>query len=316
MTIMKIVSAPVQIRRLSILIVLVVSLFLCSPGFIYAETFTDGIGRKIELTKKPERIVSLAPNITEILFALQLGNKVVGVTDFCDYPVEAGDKPKVGWLISPNLEKIISLQPDIVFATTEGNKPEIVDELERMNIKTYVLNPHNINSVLSDITAIGTVTGQGIVAREIVTSLSRRIDSIKKKALEGRPKRVIYLVSTDPVISAGPGSFIHDLILTAGGANVLSDSPIRYPRIDMEEIILKDPEVIIVPTDLIEQLQEWKKRWGGISAFKNGMVYPINPDIVSRPGPRIIEGLELISEYIRKNPEINKKPSIKNHKIQ
>ena len=316
MIIMKIVSAPVHIKRLSILIALVVPLILCLPCFIYAETFTDGIGRNIELTKRPERIVSLAPNITEILFALQLGNKVVGVTDFCDYPEEAKYKPKVGWLISPNIENIISLQPDIVFATTEGNKPEIVDELERMNIKTYVLNPHNINSILSNITAIGTVTGQGIAAREIVTSLNLRIDAIKKRASEGRPKRVIYLVSTDPVISAGPGSFIHDLILTAGGVNVLSDSPIRYPRIDMEEIILKDPEVIIVPTDLIDQLQGWKKRWGGISAFKNGMVYPINPDIISRPGPRIIDGLELINEYIRNTPESNKKLNIMNHTLQ
>jgi len=316
MTVMKIVSAPVHIRRLSILIVLVLSLILCSPDYIYAETFTDGIGRKIELTKRPERIVSLAPNITEILFSLQSGNKVVGVTDFCDYPEEAINKAKVGWLISPNIEKIISLQPDIVFATTEGNKPEIVDELERMNIKTYVLNPHNINGILSDITAIGAVTGQSSAARELVNSLTRRVDSIKKRALERSPKRVIYLVSTDPVISAGPGSFIHDLILTAGGVNVLSDSPIRYPRVDMEEIILKDPEVIIAPSDLIEQIQGWKKRWGGISALKNGMVYPINPDIVSRPGPRIIDGLELINEYIRNTPESNKKLNIMNHTLQ
>src|SRR3989337_1939633 len=307
---------PAHIKRLCLIFIIFLSAMLYAAECISAEIFTDGIGRKIELAKRPERIVSLAPNITEILFALQLGHKFAGVTDFCDFPEEARHKPKVGWLISPGIEKIISLRPDIVFATTEGNKPEIVDELERMNIKTYVLNPHNINSVLSDITAIGTVTGQGIVAREIVTSLNRRIDSIKKKALEGRPKRVIYLVSTDPVISAGPGSFIHDLILTAGGVNILSDSPIRYPRIDMEEIILKDPEVIIAPSDLIEQIQGWKKRWGGISALKNGMVYPINPDIISRPGPRIIDGLELINEYIRNTPEFNKKFNIINQKLQ
>ena len=271
---------------------------LYSAECIYAETFTDGIGRKIELTKRPERIVSLAPSITEILFALQLGHKVAGVTDFCDFPEEARHKPKVGWLISPGIEKIISLQPDIVFATTEGNKPEIIDELERMNIKTYVLNPHNLNDVLSDITEIGNVTGQRRIARELVGSLTRRINAVKKKALEGRQKRVIYLVSTNPIISAGPGSFIHDLIITAGGINVLSDSPIRYPRIDMEEIILKDPEVIIAPDDLTEQIHEWKKRWSGISAIRNGAVYPVNPDIVSRPGPRIVDGLEMIYEYI------------------
>ena len=289
---------PAHIKRLCLIFIIFLSAMLYSAECIYAETFTDGIGRKIELTKRPERIVSLAPNITEILFALQLGHKVAGVTDFCDFPEEARHKPKVGWLISPGIEKIISLRPDIVFATTEGNKPEIVDELERMNIKTYVLNPHDINDVLSDITEIGNVTGQRSIAQELTGSLTRRINTVKKKAMEGRQKRVIYLVSANPIISAGPGSFIHDLIITAGGINVLSDSPIRYPRIDMEEIILKDPEVIIAPDDLTEQIHEWKKRWSGISAIRNGAVYPVNPDIVSRPGPRIVDGLEMIYEYI------------------
>ena len=289
---------PAHIKRLCLIFTIVLSAILYTAECIYAETFTDGIGRKIELAKRPERIVSLAPNITEILFALQLGHKVAGVTDFCDFPEEARHKPKVGWLISPGIEKIISLRPDIVFATTEGNKPEIVDELERMNIKTYVLNPHDINDVLSDITEIGNVTGQRSIAQELTGSLTRRINTVKKKAMEGRQKRVIYLVSANPIISAGPGSFIHDLIITAGGINVLTDSPIRYPRIDMEEIILKDPEVIIAPDDLTEQIHEWKKRWSGISAIRNGAVYPVNPDIVSRPGPRIVDGLEMIYEYI------------------
>jgi len=289
---------PAHIKRLCLIFTIVLSAILYTAECIYAETFTDGIGRKIELAKRPELIVSLAPNITEILFALQLGHKVAGVTDFCDFPEEARHKPKVGWLISPGIEKIISLRPDIVFATTEGNKPEIVDELERMNIKTYVLNPHDINDVLSDITEIGNVTGQRSIAQELTGSLTRRINTVKKKAMEGRQKRVIYLVSANPIISAGPGSFIHDLIITAGGINVLSDSPIRYPRIDMEEIILKDPEVIIAPDDLTEQIHEWKKRWSGISAIRNGAVYPVNPDIVSRPGPRIVDGLEMIYEYI------------------
>lgn len=296
---------PLYIRKLCILITVCIALIFFSSTCIHAEIVTDGIGRRIELAKKPERIVSLAPNITEILFSLQLGNRIAGVTDFCDYPAEAIDKPKVGWLISPDIEKIISLKPDIVFATTEGNKPEIVDELERMNIRTYVLNPHNIHDVLRDIMAIGNITGQSSVARKMVASLTRRVDAVKKRGSEGRPKRVIYLVSTDPVISAGPGSFIHDLIVTAGGINVLSDSPVRYPRIDMEEIILKDPEIIIAPDNLIEQIRGWQSRWGLISALRDGLVFPINPDIVSRPGPRIIDGLERISDYIHNNPRNN-----------
>lgn len=267
---------------------------------VLAEVFTDGTGRRIEITKKPERIVSLAPSITEILFSLQLGNKITGVTDFCDYPEEAARKPKVGWLISPSIEKIVTLQPDIVFATTEGNKPEIVDELERMSIKTYVLNPRNIHDVLGDIIAIGDISGRTSVAAERVRSLKSRIDAVEKRLSDGRKRRVMYIVSTDPIISAGPGSFIHDLIVTAGGLNIMSDSPVRYPHVNIEEIISRDPEIIIAPRDQIEQIKGWKSRWGGISALSDGMVFPINPDIVSRPGPRIIDGLELISDYIHK----------------
>ncbi|MCC7202557.1 MAG: cobalamin-binding protein [Nitrospirae bacterium] len=303
----KFVSTPVNSRWLCLFVLLLLSFILYFPGNICAETFTDGIGRKIELKKTPERIVSLAPSITEILFSLQLDNRIAGVTDFCDYPEEAKLKPKIGWLISPGIEKIISLKPDIVFATTEGNKPEIVDELERMNIKTYILNPHNISDVIGDILAIGNVTGRSSLARERVASLNRRIDSIKMSRPGSRQKRVMYLVSADPIISAGPGSFIHDLILTAGGINIFSDSPIRYPRVDIEEIISKDPEIIIAPYDLTEQINDWGKRWGGISAIRDRKVFPINPDIVSRPGPRIIDGLELIYDYINNNPRAGRK---------
>lgn len=275
-----------------------------STGSVYAEVYTDDAGRKIEISRKPERIVSLAPSITEILFFLQLGNKVVGVTDFCDYPEEAKHKPRVGWLTSPGIEKIVSLQPDIVFATAEGNRPEIVEELERMKIHVYVLNPHNIQDVLREITVIGKITGHDAIAKDKVSSLLRRIDTIKNKASQIKQKRVMYLVSIDPLISAGPGSFIHDIIKTAGGINVLSDSPVRYPRINMEEIILKDPEIIIAPTELVGSILGWKKRWSSISAIKNGNVYPIDPDIISRPGPRISDSLEQIYVYINENSEV------------
>ena len=294
----KIMTSPLHFKRLCVVSFLIFSITLYFSDCIYAKPFTDDIGRNIEITKKPERIISLAPNITEILFFLQLGDKIAGVTDFCDYPEEAKLKPKVGWLISPSIEKIISLRPDIVFATAEGNRPDIVEELERMKINVYVMNPHSISDVLREIKVIGNITGQVDIALTGVNALTRRIDNIKKKIVAGSQKRVMYLVSIDPVISIGPGSFIHDMLTTAGGINVLSDSPIRYPRIDMEEIILKDPEVIIAPTDLIDSINVWKKRWGGISAITHGNVYPINPDIISRPGPRIVDGLEQIYEYI------------------
>ncbi len=252
----------------------------------------DDMGKKVEITKSPDRIISLAPSITEILFYLNLGERVIGVTDFCNYPEEARKKPSIGWLISPNLEKIISLKPDLVFATAEGNRPDIVNTLERVNVKVYVLNPHTLEDILQELLSIGKVTGQEEIARERVNNLTKRVEAIKKKVEGVKRVRVLYLASVEPIISVGPGSFIHDIIEISGGDNIASQSFTRYPRIEMEEIILRDPEVIIAPPDIIETIRSWKNRWDGISAVRHNRIYPIDPDIISRPGPRIVEGLE------------------------
>ena len=262
------------------------------PSMSYAFIFTDDIGRNIEISKRPERIISLAPSITEILFYLNLGERVVGVTDFCNYPEEAKKKTSIGWIISPNVEKIISLKPDLVFVTEEGNKSDIVDILSSVNIKVYVMNPHRLEDILQEIISIGKVTGQEDIARERVDSLTSRIAEIKKMGDSNSRVRTLYLASAEPIISVGPGSFIHDIIEVSGGENVVSKSLSRYPRIEMEEIIIKNPEVIIAPPDIIETVRSWKGRWDGISAIKNNRICPIDPDIISRPGPRIIQGLE------------------------
>lgn len=293
-------------KHFYILIIFIAIIFSTSVSI--AASFTDDLGRKVELPKTPERIISLAPSITEILFYLGLGNKVTAVTDYCDYPEEARHKRKIGWIISPDVEKIISLKPDIVFATAEGNRSDIVDTLERVHIRVYVLDPHTIEDVLREIISIGEITGREKPAKKRVNELSRRINTIKKKVnikhkenerfpiknLRNDKIRVLYLISTEPIVSAGPGSFIHDIINSSGGVNILAQSPVRYPRVEMEEIVLRDPEVIIVSADSSDIKKPWKKRWGSISAVKNDRIYTIDPDIISRPGPRIVEGIEFI----------------------
>ncbi|MBI5193569.1 MAG: cobalamin-binding protein [Nitrospirae bacterium] len=289
-----------------IIVLLSLITLLMSSSVANAASFTDDLGRKVELPKNPERIISLAPSITEILFFLGLGDKVTAVTDYCDFPEEARHKTKIGWIISPDIEKIISLKPDIVFATAEGNRSDIVDTLERINIRVYVLDPHKVEDVLHEIVSIGEITGRVKTAKKKVDELSTRIKTIKKKVnikhkenerfpiknLGNDKIRVLYLVSTDPIVSAGPGSFIHDIIEYAGGENILAQSPVRYPRVEMEEIMLRDPEVIIVSDDSPDIRNSWKMRWGSISAVKNNRIYTIDPDIISRPGPRIVEGIE------------------------
>lgn len=283
-------------KAISIILLSITLIF--SPPFLYAKTFTDDTGRKIELSEIPTRIISLAPSITEILFYLNLGDRIVGVTDFCNYPEEAKGKPSVGWLISPDVEKIISLKPDLVFATAEGNRPDIVDTLDRVNIKVYVLSPHNLEDIIREIISVGNITGQDEITKKRTGDLTMHIEAIKKRVKGVQRVRVLYLVSAGPMISVGPGSFIHDIIEIAGGENIMSQSPTRYPRIEMEEVIARDPEVIIVPPELLQSVRSWKDRWGGISAIKHERIYSIDPDIISRPGPRIVDGLEYMYRYI------------------
>lgn len=284
--------------RKTISIILLTITLIFFPLFLYAKTFTDDTGRNIDINEIPSRIISLAPSITEILFYLNLGDRVVGVTDFCNFPVEANSKPRVGWLISPDVEKIISLKPELVFATAEGNRPDVVDTLERVNIRVYVLNPHSIADIMQEIISIGKITGKEEIAIQKVGKMKVYIELIKKK-IEGSERiRVLYLVSVDPLISVGPGSFIHDAIEAAGGENVMSKSPTRYPKLGVEEIVARDPEVILIPPELLESVRDWKDRWSGISAVKHNRIYTIDTDIINRPGPRIVEGLEQIYRYI------------------
>ena len=275
---------------------LIVSIFLSSS--VNAALFIDDIGRTVNISSNPQRIISLAPNITEILFYLNLDNKVVAVTDFCNYPEGAKKKPSVGLLLSPDIEKIVSLKPDLVFATAEGNREDIVSNLQRFNINVYVLNPHSMEDILGEILHIGNITGQDGTVSDKVKNLANRIDAVKKKVAGSRRVRVLYLVSHEPMISVGPGSFIHDIIEIAGGKNIFSQSLIRYPQVNMEEILSKDPEVIIASPDVAESIRLWEKRWGDISAVRNKRVYSIETDVISRPGPRIVDGLEEIFKFI------------------
>ena len=275
---------------------LIVSIFLSSS--VNAALFIDDIGRTVNISSNPQRIISLAPNITEILFYLNLDNKVVAVTDFCNYPEGAKKKPSVGLLLSPDIEKIVSLKPDLVFATAEGNREDIVSNLQRFSINVYVLNPHSMEDILREIQRIGNITGQDGTVSDKVKNLANRIDAVKKKVAGSRRVRVLYLVSHEPMISVGPGSFIHDIIEIAGGKNIFSQSLIRYPQVNMEEILSKDPEVIIASPDVAESIRLWEKRWGDISAVRNKRVYSIETDIISRPGPRIVDGMEEIFKFI------------------
>lgn len=268
---------------------------------------TDDLNREIRLNQVPSRIISLAPSVTEILFALGLDQEIAGVTAACDFPSLAKIKPSIGTSMNPDLEKIVSLQPDIVIAAKGIFRPELIKEMERLHVPIYVSDPATLGALFKNIEHLGKLTGKMEKAHSLILEMRSRITSIQKSLRGIPPHRVLYILWHDPLMTVGPGSFIHELIETAGGQNIYSKTGIPYTQFSMEAVIAKDPEVIIFPDELGKsaiQSQKgiWQKRWGMLSAVKAGRLYTANSDLLHRPGPRIVEGLEFLAHAI--HPEV------------
>ncbi|MGD0352416.1 MAG: cobalamin-binding protein [Dehalococcoidia bacterium] len=272
----------------------------------------DGLGRKVTINTVPQRIVSLAPSNTEILFALGLGDKVVGDTEYCNYPEAAKTKPKVGGFSTVDIEKVVSLRPDLVLATRIHDKT-IIPALENLGITVVALTPGSLNDVLDSIKLVGEITGQDKVASELVKDLSARIkeiaDKTQKLSSAQRP-RVFYVTWHDPLWTAGTGTLSNDVISQAGGQNIASDIT-GDKTIDLETVINRDPEVIIVSVgmgtgeDLPWQYIKSESRLKNTQALLNSRVYKIDGDLIDRPGPRVVEALEEMAQFI--HPELFEK---------
>ncbi len=270
------------------------------------DTFKDSLGREVTLKGEPQRIVTLAPSITEILYFLGLGDRVVGVTQFSYYPPEAKLKPRVGSYIDLNVEKIISLAPDLVIGTADGNQPGVVDLLEQAGIAIFIVNPRNIRQAIDTIATLGRLCGIPKRANALSKQLSQRVDHIIDQTRSKRKPLVFLQINLKPIMTINKDTFLHDLIQLAGGLNMTEDEPITYPRISLEEVIRKKPEVIIISSmergGRFEAARvEWLK-WTSIPAVKDGRVHLIDSDLIDRPSPRIIEGLEAMARFI--HPEV------------
>jgi len=270
-------------------------------------TITDDDGREVYLESMPQRIVSHVPSITEILFALDLGDKVVGVSDYCNYPEEATEKPKVGGYYTPSIEKIVELDPDLVL--TDGHVADIA-QLEGLGIPFIVLQPKDIDGLMSNIELLGEITGRQQKASELISDLEERIDAVAA-IVENAPRPRVFHVydATDPTKpwTAGPGSFVDALISLAGGENVAAQAQGPWIQFSMEELVNSDPEIIVVDAMMgtaVISPEEIKRitTWQGITAVKEDRIGVVDGDLVSRPGPRIVQGLEEMAKII--HPEL------------
>jgi iron complex transport system substrate-binding protein len=274
----------------------------------------DEVGREVVLPSSPKRIVSLAPNITEILFSLGLDEEIVGVSINCNFPQKAKTKVRVGSYISLDFERIISLKPDLVIATGAGNTREMVERLETFGFPTYVIFPRNFDDILISIGHIGQVTGREDQATGIIQAMKKRKEGVTAQVRNLTRPRVFLQIGDIPIITAGKGSFADNLITLAGGENIAGGEKEMYPRWSMEEILKRSPEIILISThnpkgDYRKVLQEWG-RWKAIPAVKKGRIHLIDSDLIDRPSPRIVEGLEEIATAV--HPEKFKK-SMKNY---
>lgn len=269
----------------------------------------DQLGRVVRLDKVPQRIVSLAPSNTEILFALGLGDKVAGVTTYDNFPAEAKEKPKVGGFSTPDLEKVVALAPDLVVAAPIHEK-EAIPQLESRGLKVLALAPKTVTGVMQAIELMGKATGTEASARRLTEEMKARIGEVTTLVAslpaEAKP-RVFYVLWYDPLMTVGPDTLQGQLIEMAGGKNLFADLA-SYPTVDLEVLLQRQPQLIIAgvghaPSD--DAPLQWAKseaRLKDTDALRQGRVFGIDADIVSRPGPRIIDALEEMLRLI--HPEL------------
>jgi iron complex transport system substrate-binding protein len=265
----------------------------------------DGYGRAVSISRTPLRIISLAPSVTETLYVIGVSERVVAVDDFSDYPEEARAKPKIGSYLDPDLEKIIALKPDLILASDITSR-EMVSALEQRGLTVFVLAPKTLGEVIRDIRLVGLITGNAGEANAVAEKLEQRINAVVSKISESGAYRPRVYLEYYPYWTFGPGSFGHDLILMAGGRNLAEGALAAYPQVSDEFIVGSNPEMIIFTVGphaetTVEDIRD-RPGWRNTEAVRNGRIYTIDDDILSRPGPRLVDALEQLAKMI--HPEL------------
>ena len=299
-----------NLRHITIILVMAISAFFLIDPPTDAKTVIDQLGRHVTIPEKPERIVSLAPSITEIVFALDQGYRLKGVTTYSDFPPEAKKLPKVGSYVQLDLEKIVALKPDLCIAIKDGNPIVVAQRLESMKIPVYAVNPKNLKTVIQTVQEIGGLLKVEKKANKLVQNMKLRIQKVKSMVAKTtyRP-RVFLQIGVSPIVSVGTNTFSHELIVLAGGKN-LAEGPIAYPRYSIEQVLALSPEVIIITS--MERAAVFKKvkaewdRWPNMPAVRNHHVFIEDSNLFDRPTPRLVDGLELMVRLI--HPELFERP--------
>ena len=269
--------------------------------------FTDDLGREVQIEESPQRIVSLAPSHTEILFALGLGDRVVGVTRYCNYPEEAEEKETIGGFATPEIEKIIVLNPDLILSLGSLQKSKVT-ELEEKGQKVFWIYPRSVDETLASFERIGALTGSNEAAQQLRQEVAARIGKVQEK-LNNIPKEniptVFRVMGLDPVGTIGGLSFQTDVYRLAGGRNIFADTDKDYFELDLEQLIRLDPDIIVIcGEDEEESKRKIKDQegWGDLTAVRTDRIVVISCNLICRPSPRIGQTIEQLAKEF--HPEL------------
>jgi iron complex transport system substrate-binding protein len=266
-----------------------------------SRVLTDETGRRVKIPEDVKRVVSLAPNLTEIVFALDGGDQLAGDTDFCDYPPAAAQKPHVGGPVNPNFEEIVALRPDLILATSI-NRRETVDALDRLGLPVFVTDPHSVDEMVATVGRIGDALHAEKTTEELVKNLRARLSDLERRLEGAAPRRVLFVVWTDPLISIGRDTFISDALRHAGAQSVV-DTSAEWPRINLEEIIRLQPEFLVFASahagDTQHDIETLRSRpgWRDLDALRDGKIVVIS-DAINRPAPRLVDAIEQLAHAL------------------
>jgi iron complex transport system substrate-binding protein len=295
-----------MMKKIGLMILLGLMLGVAGGAFAATRTLTDQAGRTIVVPQSPVRVISLAPNITQIIYDLGCEDRLRGVTTYSDYPAAAKALPRVGDYVRLDLEKIVSLKPDLCIAIKDGNPKETVMRLESLGIPVYAVNPRSLDTIISSVLSIGELLNASERAGQLVDIMQTRIHRVEQRAAtaSARP-RVFFQIGISPIVSAGSDTFIHELIEKAGGVN-LAGNRTSYPRFSFEEIVVLSPDIIIMTTmereNAFDDVKARWQQWPDVPAVKNNRIFIVDSDIFDRPTPRLIDALEKLARMI--HPEL------------
>jgi cobalamin transport system substrate-binding protein len=264
--------------------------------------YTDALGRQVELPRRPARIVSLAPSVTEVLYLVGAGERVAGVTVYCDWPEEARNKPKIGDLLNPSAELILAARPDLVIASTAGNDRIAVLKLADLGLPVFVTAPRTVETILETVEQIGRITGCEIRAGELVTQMKGRLEALDRRLQQTKRLRAFYITWFEPLLAPGEGTFENDVLRHAGVDSLTAAIPDFYPRYSLEQVIFHDPDVILAVRHVGNPLPDLKSLpgWQQLRAVRQDRIFIVS-EVLQHPSPRFLDALENLAR--RLHPE-------------